>query len=162
MPYRKIVSAFVGVAACTVLVVSAASAQSSHRDGRRHSEAAIDTAPCIAATGTFEPQTRGYYRERIHAERIAPRIVNGRVFEYPYRYGHHTYPYNRYYTSFYTSATTTASAREVVDTNVPYGWIHASVPYADTTSVSDRCDSHGGVSTDTSDDSSTATTTSDR
>jgi hypothetical protein len=157
MPYRKFVSALVGVAACTALVVTDASAQSSHRDGRRHGEAAIShTAHCVAATGTFEPQTRGFYTERIHMERITPRIVTDSS-----RYGHDAHRFNRYDTS-YTASTTTASVRQEVDTNVPYGWIHASVPYADTTAVTDRCSSHGGVWTDTSDAAWPATTTSDR
>ncbi len=191
MHYNKFVSALVGVAACAAMAVTDASAQPSRGGGRRHGGGAIGHAvPSVVAHRTFGPRTRGFYPGRIHTGRIAPRIVNDypyrsyyypyrfyrpgfsvglyRGFGYPYRYGHYAYSYNRYYTPDTTAATTTAAAtttipiRQEVNTDVPYGWIHASVPYGSGTAVPDHYYSHGGVWTDTSDDAWTATTTSDR
>jgi len=163
MPYRKF-STLVGVAVCSaMLVVTDASAQPSQRDGRRYGGNAIGhTAPCVVAPRTVGPRTRGFYAGRINTEPVAPRIVNDPGFGYPYQYGHYAYPDDTYSTTD-TAATTTASLRQAVDTNVPYGWIHASVPYGHGTTVPDRYYSHGGVCTDTSNGAwTTATTTSDR
>lgn len=164
MPYKKLVSTLVGVAACTALVVTDSSAQTSQRNGRRHGGGAItQTAPCVAAPLTFESRTRGFYPEQTHTRWIAPRLVNDTGFRYP-RYGHHPYSYNSFDTTDTSdpAATTTISLRQEVDTNVPYGWIHASVPYGHGSAVTDRCYSHGGVRTDTSDGAWPATTTSGR
>src|SRR5262245_41145300 len=130
MPYRKLVSTLVGVAACTALVVSDSSAQSSHRNGRHGAGAFTYTAPCVAAPLTFDSRTRGFYSEGTHTGRIAPRLVNDTGFRYP-RFGHHPYSYNSFDSTDTSdpAATTTISLRQEVDTNVPYGWHQASVPY---------------------------------
>src|SRR5262245_28132744 len=132
MYYRKLISALIGVAACNALAVTDASAQTSRREGHRHGGGAISqAAPCVATPRTSGPRTREFYPERTHTRRTAPRIVND--YPYPSYYDpyHYAYRYNTYYIPDTTAATTTSTTirRQVVDTNVPYGWIHASVPY---------------------------------
>jgi hypothetical protein len=83
-----------------------------------------------------------------------------RGFGYPYRYGRYAYPYNGYYYSPYYSSYDYRYPRRVFR-NVPYGWLHASVPHGYVTVVPGHHYSHFRVWTDTTDDASAATTTSD-
>jgi hypothetical protein len=183
MHYKKFVSALVGVAACAAMAVTDASAQPSRGGGRRYGGGTIGrAAPRVVDARTFGPRTRGFYPGRIHTGRIAPRIVNYypyrsyyhpyrsyrpgfsvglyRGFGYPYRYGRYAYPYNGYYSPYYSSYY--YRYPRSVFRNVPYGWLHATVPYGYVTTVPGHYYSHGRVWTDTTDDASTATTTSDR
>jgi len=176
MHYKKFVSALLGVAACVAMAVTDASAQPSRGGGRRHGGGAIGhAAPRVVAARTFGPRTRGFYPGRIHSGWIAPRFVNHypyrsyyhpyrsygrgvsvgfyRGFGYPYRHGHYAYPYG-YYSPYY-SGYYYRYPRSVFR-DVPYGWLHASVPHGYVTEVP------GDYYADTTGDASTATTTSDR
>jgi hypothetical protein len=170
MNYKKFVSALVGVAACAAMTVTDASAQPSRGGGRRHGGGAIShAAPRVVTARTFGPRTRGFYPGRIYTGRsyynpyrsYRPGFSVGfyRGFGYPYRYGRYAYPYNGYYSPYYSSYDYRYPRRVFRD--VPYGWLHASVPHGYVTVVPGHYHSHFRVWTDTTDDASTATTTSD-
>src|SRR5262245_28325249 len=149
MQYKKLVSALVGVAACAAMTATDASAQ--YRGGRFHGGRAI-AAPRVVVARTFGPRTRGFYPYRSYYRNWSypyrwyrPRFSVGfyRGYGYPYRYGYYAYPYNGYYDPYYSSYY--YRYPRSVFRDVPYGWIHASVPHG---YVGDD-DSHGRVWTDT-------------
>jgi hypothetical protein len=74
-----------------------------------------------------------------------------RGYGYPYRYGRYANLYNGYYNPYYSDYYYRYPRR--VFRNVPYGYV---------TAVPGYYYSHGRVWTDTTDDTVTATTTSDR
>jgi hypothetical protein len=149
MHSKKFVSALVGVAACAALAVTDASAQPSRGGGRFHGGGVIARgAPRVVAARTFAPRTRGFYpyrsyyryRSYYHPYRwYRPGLSVGlyRGFGYPYWYRHYAYPYSGYYGPYYSGY---------------YYRYPRSVFYY----------SGGHVWTDTTDDASTATTTSER
>jgi hypothetical protein len=151
MQYKKLVSALVGVVACAAMTATDASAQ--YRGGGRFHGGRAIAAPRVVAARTFGPRTRGFYpyrsyhpyRSYYHPYRwYRPGFSVGlyRGFGYPYRYGYYAYPYNVYYGP-YSSGYYYRYPRSVFR-----GYV-------------DDVD-HGRVWTDTTDDASTATTTSDR
>lgn len=147
MQYKKFVSALVGVAACAAMTVTDASAQ--YRGGGRfHGGRAFvgGAGPRVVGVRTFGPRTRGFYPYRSYFPYRSyyrpfrwyrPGFPVGfyRGYGYPYRYGYYAYPYDGYYGPYYSHHYYRYPHR-----------VFRDVP----------------VWTDTTDDTSTATTTSDR